>query len=136
LMEFLADHSELLEGVESSETGYLSMSGDEGTLSLARGFKIDESRALIAGAQKILTESDAKLVLMGHTHEPMDRPGDLPYLNTGSWTRYYRSTPSDQLLPWSILKEDQQNAFPYALKYAEIHSDAIEGPQLKDYAVK
>src|SRR5438270_6780848 len=28
LMEFLADHSELLEGVESSETGYLSMSGD------------------------------------------------------------------------------------------------------------
>jgi hypothetical protein len=35
-----------------------------------------------------------------------------------------------------MLKENQQNVFPYALKYAEINPDAIEGAQLKDYAVK
>lgn len=136
LMEFLGEHAELLDGLDQQDEGYLSISGDEGTLSLARGFKIDESRELMVGAKKILSTGEATLVIMGHTHEPLDRPADLSYINTGSWTRYYQRTDSDQLRSWSVLKAGENNQFPYSLKYAEVSSDAVEQAQLKEYGVK
>jgi UDP-2,3-diacylglucosamine pyrophosphatase LpxH len=73
LMVFLSEHFDLLKGLDQDDTGYLSVSGDSGTLSLARGFGIDESKELVAGAMKILIQNDAKVVVMGHTHEPLDR---------------------------------------------------------------
>jgi hypothetical protein len=136
LVIFLSEHLDLLDGLDVEEGGYLSASGDEGTLSLARGFRIDESKELMAGAANILNQSDTQLVLMGHTHEALDRPGRLAYLNTGSWTRYYTKTESEKLRPWSLLKAGKNNEFPYALKYAEVHAGSVGEAQLKEYSGK
>lgn len=137
LIEFLSEHADLLAGLDSQEHGYLSTSADEGTLSLARGFRIDETKELISGVSRIRTQNpEIKIVLMGHTHEPLDRPGGLPYLNTGSWTRYYQRSGSERLHPWSLLKAGNDNQFPCALKYAEVHRDAIDQAQLKEYPLK
>jgi len=136
LIAFLADHTVLLDGLDQDDTGYLSTSGDQGTLTLARGFRLDESRELMGGARKILAEPGVTMVIMGHTHEPLNRPGKLAYLNTGSWTRYYQQTRSEQLRSWSVLKAGQQNQFPYALKYVDVDSESVEGAELKDYVVK
>lgn len=135
LMVFLSDHSDLLDELDRDDSGFLSADGDEGTLSLTRGFRINESKELMRGAGAILDQEGAKLVIMGHTHEPLDRPGGMPYLNTGSWTRYYQHTHQDQfkLRPWSVLKAAAKNEFPYALKYVEIEPDAVEQAQLRDY---
>jgi len=133
LMEFLSDHVELLTDLDPDDTGYLGLSGEAGTLSLARGFHIDESQELIAAAKRILTDTSVRIVIMGHTHEPQNRPGNLAYFNTGSWTRYYQHSREDKLRPWSLLKSGSQNVFPFALKYAEVDAAAAEQAQLKDY---
>lgn len=137
LMVFLSDHVELMDGVERDEEGLLGLSGDEGTLSLARGYRINESKELMAGAADVLKkDSSVKMVIMGHTHEPLDRPGGLAYVNTGCWTRYYERTGSDKLRPWSLLKAAAGNQFPYALNFAEVLPDAVDRAEFKSYAGK
>ncbi|MBV8846608.1 MAG: metallophosphoesterase [Bryobacterales bacterium] len=133
LMNFLSEKPELLDGLDSEEDGYMGWDGEEGTLSLARGFRVNETQELINGAAGIIAAHPVKMVVMGHTHEPQDRPAGLPYLNTGSWTRYYKQSSSEKLLPWSLLKAAQQNHFPYALKYAEIQAGKPECAELKDF---
>jgi UDP-2,3-diacylglucosamine pyrophosphatase LpxH len=137
LLEFLADRPDLLQGLDPDDGGYLSNSGEDGTLSLARGFLVDESRELIEGARGILARNtDTKLVIMGHTHEALNRPANLAYMNTGSWTRYFQQSASEKLRPWSLLKKGSEKHFPFAPKYAEITSAGAEQAQLFDYAVK
>lgn len=136
LLEFLSEHMDLLADLESNDTGYLSQTGEEGTLSLARGFRVNESRELARGAMEILADTSVELVIMGHTHEPQDRPGGLDYINTGSWTRYYQHTDSAKLLPWSLLKNSAENELPFALKYAVVEAGAVKSALLQDYSVR
>ncbi len=125
LMEFLSDHLDLVGDLEPSDTGYLGLSGEEGTLSLARGFHIDESKELARGARDILTDTSVKIVIMGHTH----------YIKTGSWTRYYQHSDSMELRPWSLLKKSSENEFPFALKYAVVGAGTAKAALLQDFSI-
>jgi len=132
LMIFLSEHPELLDGLEPDDSGYLGLEGEEGSLTLARGFHVNESKELLVGAGSILASTDVKLVVMGHTHEPLNRPAGLAYVNTGSWTRYYQRSGSERLRPWSVLKQASRNEFPYALKYLEIEPGNVENARLAE----
>ena len=80
-----------------SATSLLGAGHRSDTLGLGRAFLADESAILTQGAQQVLRRDDADLVIMGHTHEPLDRPGNANYYNTGCWVRNF--VPSPDLVP-------------------------------------
>lgn len=118
LFDVLAENLDLLDGLGEEASSDLGIgSDDDGMLGLARGFVEDETQALIRAAAQIAEAHGTKVVVMGHTHEPVERPG---YLNTGSWTRYYRFDADESSRPWSMLRKHSFEAFPYELRYAEL----------------
>jgi DNA repair exonuclease SbcCD nuclease subunit len=128
VLAWLAEHLELLEEpAEAGRSDLLSTDeGDESYLSLARGFRLDETKLLEDAANKLLdpsSETGVKLVIMGHTHEPVEKPKGLSYYNTGSWTRYYRFNDDDHPSAWSILREQSYVNFPYELNYVDVDID-------------
>jgi UDP-2,3-diacylglucosamine pyrophosphatase LpxH len=120
LLEFLAGHLELFDSLDAGDAALLGVGVEPGTLSLVRGFNVNETAELLKGAAKLLEHGDTRAVVMGHTHEPVDRPAGVPYFNTGSWTRYYRFAPREHVTTWSILQTNSYEHFPYQLNYAEI----------------
>lgn len=136
LLDFLSENADLLGDLEADHTGYLGVEGGAGTLTLKRGFSINESAQLIAGAKGIVNDPTIKTVIMGHTHEPKDRPGDVPYLNTGSWTRYYDPRGRETPRSWSVLKEGLVDDFPYQLMYAEVESANVSAARLETFTEK
>jgi UDP-2,3-diacylglucosamine pyrophosphatase LpxH len=121
LLNFLADNPALLESLDEEERGFLSLGEDAGTLSLARGFAVDESGELKKRAKELLRRDDVGAVVMGHTHEAVN---SSDYINAGSWTRYYTFVSGQEPSSWSLLKVDSYANFPYSLKYVEISGDA------------
>jgi UDP-2,3-diacylglucosamine pyrophosphatase LpxH len=123
LLAFLAQHPELVADLEEDDDGLLSADGDDPeTLALAKGFRADETGDLKKAAAKILNANpDVRCVVMGHTHEPVNTP-EARYLNTGSWTRYYRFAAGDKTESWKVLKTDSFLTFPYELNYVETNS--------------
>jgi hypothetical protein len=97
---------------------------DDSYLALGKGFRLKETELLVNGAKKLLDPGNkmgGKVVVMGHTHEPVERSEGLNYYNTGSWTRYYRFTHGDDHpSAWSILSEQSYLSFPYKLNYVDI----------------
>jgi hypothetical protein len=67
---------------------------------------------------------------MGHTHERVENP---KYINIGSWTRYYQFADDEKLKPWSLLKSQSYEYFPYQLNYVEIASGRSEAARLITY---
>lgn len=120
LLAFLAEHPELVRGLDQDDEDLLSAGGaDPDTLALERGFNANETQDLKDAASTILRDHpDAGAVIMGHTHEPVNTP-ESRYYNTGSWTRYYRFTTGDKTQPWRILKTGSYLTFPYELNYLE-----------------
>lgn len=131
--EFLADHLELLDGFKEKDPSLLSLSGSTGTLSLGKRFVVDETKHLASKAQKIIESEALDIVIMGHTHVPIDRTQRINYINTGSWTRYYQCKGGEHLGSWSILKEDSYKNFPYELKYAEVVLGRVASAQLTTF---
>lgn len=126
LLDFLAEHIEFAETLEKSSEGLLSIGGQDGTLSLAKEYSIDESKRLAAAARAILDRKEASAVTMGHTHEPVDPTPEFPYCNTGCWTRYYQGDASkEKLKQWTMLKAEGQARFPFSLRYLEASNGAI-----------
>jgi len=128
IFTWLADHLELLaEPPDNAHRDLLDLDGgDEGYLSLSRGFRLNETALLVDAAAKLLKnsgEQPVKLVIMGHTHEPVRKPEGLSYYNTGSWTRYYRFDGDDLPSSWSILKDRSYVNFPFQLNYVDIDVD-------------
>jgi hypothetical protein len=123
LLSFLAENLNLLDGLQEEHPSYMGLSGNQATLTLFRGFSVDETSELIRASQRILKQDDPDIVIMGHTHESQDHPRGLKYINTGSWTRYYRFGADDRLQVWSILRSLSYEVFPYELNYAEIVPD-------------
>ena len=80
----------------------------------------DESVLLIRAAKEALRKDAVDVVIMGHTHETQNRPQGLSYLNTGCWTRYYQFKEGEKLRPWSFLRADAHEQFPYQLNCVEI----------------
>lgn len=120
LFTFLTDHLDILEGIDDVEPALLDLSGVPGTLTLAGGYNVDETAELMTAAHRILERGAATAVVMGHTHQPISAEGSLPYVNTGTWTRYYRFGSRDRVRSWALLKRDAIDHFPYQLNYAEI----------------
>jgi UDP-2,3-diacylglucosamine pyrophosphatase LpxH len=126
ILLWLSVHTELLEEpLPALNAGQLSTGeGEDGYLSLTKGFRLDEKALLREGAINLLdaqNEKGVKLVVMGHTHEPDEKPGGINYYNTGSWTRYYRfNDGKDHASAWSILRDQSYVSFPYMLNYVDI----------------
>jgi UDP-2,3-diacylglucosamine pyrophosphatase LpxH len=138
LLTFLSDNLDLLDSLPNIEVSYLDSSDSSemsGYLTLARGYKVDETKELIRAASKILGENKASAVIMGHTHESIYDFTKLRYVNTGSWTRYYHAD-KKELKSWDILKKDSYKLFPYQLNYAEIIPEDQEPVRLETYSVK
>ena len=133
VVDLLADHPEVLEGLEADDDGYLS-EGVPGTLSLAGGFKVNEGARLRAGAARTLADPQTAVVVMGHTHQPHPASKEAAYLNTGSWTRYYEHQVGQDPPPWSALTEAAAETFPYSLKYVVCEAAAPTEARLETFA--
>ncbi len=134
LVEFVASRPELLDGLEAADDGLLDFDGREGMLTLRRGFSVDESRQLAEGAEEILEDPSVEVVIMGHTHERQDRPDGRAYLNTGSWTRYYKQREGRN--SWAVLRDGSYEDFPYQLLYAAVDTRHPSKAKLELFAEK
>ena len=125
ILDWLANHLDLLEEPSPITEGNLLGvdAADDEYLSLSKGFRLDETALLVDAATGLLShlsQDPVKLVIMGHTHEPVERPGGLNYYNTGSWTRYFRFDGDGRPSSWSMLKEQSYVNFPFKLNYVDI----------------
>ncbi len=121
LLTFLADHLSLVDALEdeaSTDLSLSSRSGDE--LSLLKTFRIDETAKLTKAARTSLSRKDTTAVIMGHTHEVVRPREQLPYANTGCWTRYYRFGDDEPTPRWKLLRSPSYQLFPYELNYVQI----------------
>lgn len=133
LLDFLAEHPELLDPTETSET-VLSTHGGKGTLTLAKGFGADETQDLIDAASAVAArESGIETVVMGHTHQPVTKQDATTYFNTGSWTRYYQFGQKEKTHAWSLLRQSALANFPFQLLYVEVPAKGGGEPQLHEY---
>lgn len=132
LLIFLSENLDLLDALPQRSGSYLGRSGEDNTLSLAKGSNIDETHELILSARKVLEQNCLAGVVMGHTHERVDDFSTLKYFNTGSWTRYYNFA-SHSLMSWSILQQNSYKLFPYQLNYVEIVPDRDEPIRMITY---
>jgi UDP-2,3-diacylglucosamine pyrophosphatase LpxH len=124
LAEFLSENLDLLDGLPQGltegEESFLSAGEEDGTLTLIKGFSADETKDLIDAARRLLKDGSAGAVVMGHTHQVVNRPGGIGYLNTGCWTRYYRFAEDESVRRWSLLRDPLYEFFPYQLNYARL----------------
>jgi UDP-2,3-diacylglucosamine pyrophosphatase LpxH len=132
LLQFLADHPDVLDRFPDDSS--LLSGGGAGDLTLAGGFFEDETKVLSVAAQERLQEDPTvQTVVMGHTHEAMNRPSGIAYLNTGCWTRYYRFQASEQIHKWSLLRANApQEHFPYVLYCAVVPAVPGAPAELKE----
>jgi UDP-2,3-diacylglucosamine pyrophosphatase LpxH len=135
ILEWLADNLDLLEEPSVAEQeDLLSLDGfDDDYLSLAQGFRLNETALLVDASIRLLSkerEDAIELVIMGHTHEPVKKPEGLNYYNTGSWTRYYRFDDDNRPSSWSILRDQSYVNFPYALNYVDVDVDHPSSAQM------
>lgn len=119
LAEFLASHAELVAGIGEKDPALLG--SNPGTLTLKKGFNANETEELYAGAMRVAREP-ITTVVMGHTHEAVERLTPFTYFNTGSWTRYYRFAKKEATAAWRFLREQSYDRFPYQLRYVAVPS--------------
>lgn len=130
LLNFLVDHPDLTTNLSQLEGGILEQEESGGTLSLAKGFRIDETGALTSAARAVLKAPDVKVVVMGHTHERID---GSDYLNPGCWTRYYTFAPDNATPSWQVLQEQSYKTFPFQMNYVEIRPEETPIAKLKTF---
>jgi UDP-2,3-diacylglucosamine pyrophosphatase LpxH len=121
LIDFLADNSDLVERLGEKNAALLGE--QEGTLTLKRGFTANETEDLYRGASHIAS-GDVTTVVMGHTHEAIERAKSFTYFNTGSWTRYYRFAEHEPTAAWNMLRERSYERFPFHLRYVVVKPGA------------
>ena len=123
-LDFLSQNLEILTIIESGPS--------ESTLKLGTSFITSETDELSKQALKITAEArnNAQFVIMGHTHEVVDKPG---YINTGSWTRYYKVRKREHLRPWTVLRAGSWKDFPYQLHYALVRPAASPAAAIQTY---
>lgn len=130
ITDFFAENPDLVDILEPVRAGVLSTDGPDGTLTLGRGFRADETGDLLAAAGRIHRDRGASTVVMGHTHEPIEKRSEFLYCNTGSWTRYYRFEQTEKTRAWSLLRSQSFVDFPYRLLYFEATPDGARGMKL------
>jgi UDP-2,3-diacylglucosamine pyrophosphatase LpxH len=124
LLDFMCLDPGVLDGIPANDRGYLSQPGT-GYLTLGSAFLQDETKALKTAACAIVARGDATSVVMGHTHEPVEATAELNYVNTGSWTRYYREEKGARKgASWKLLKRSALEHFPFEGAYALIREES------------
>ena len=121
LLDFLAENPDLLEDLGEKEGALLGEQA--GTLTLKKGFTANETEDLYQGARRIAVDS-VTTVVMGHTHEAVERRDAFNYFNTGSWTRYYRFADNEPTAAWSMLRDQSYERFPFQLHYVMVKPQA------------
>lgn len=119
-VEFLANHTDLL--ADLGEKSPALLGSNPGTLTLKRGFNANETEDLYAGAAAV-ARGPITTVVMGHTHEGVERATPFTYFNTGSWTRYFRFAAKEPTAAWHLLRDQSYEQFPYQLRYVEVPRD-------------
>jgi hypothetical protein len=122
LIEFLAANADLIAGLGEKDPALLG--SNPGTLTLRKGFNANETDDLYAGAMRV-ARHPITTVVMGHTHEGLERWGAFTYYNTGSWTRYHRFAKNEPTAPWRLLREQSYERFPYQLRYVMVYPDCL-----------
>jgi UDP-2,3-diacylglucosamine pyrophosphatase LpxH len=122
-LEFLSQNLDLLAPIDRVP---------QSTLKLGTSFRTNETDLLSLYAKNIIKDASnaAKLVIMGHTHEVVDKPD---YINTGSWTRYYQLRKKEKLRPWAVLRKESWKEFPYKLNFVLAKSEAGRPATLETY---
>lgn len=120
LFDFLAETPALLEALEPARENLLGLNSNKGMLTLRQGFAADESDELLRAARNIHRSCDSEVIIMGHTHEPLERRDGFRYINSGSWTRYFRFDHKVKCPSWELLRAGSFEDFPYQLYYVEI----------------
>ncbi len=133
LIDFLADHMQILDEIQKAQSSLLSLDKQPGTLTLAKEFALDETGRLADAAAEALSSSSVEAVIMGHTHEPIESSPKLAYINTGSWTRNLDFKRGESLSSWSLLDADGVELFPYQLNFADIPSEHTSPPQFRTF---
>jgi len=118
LAAFLLEHPEAVEDFGEKDPALLGASS--GTLTLRDGYNANETESLYDAATSIANREKVTTIVMGHTHEPVERTAGFVYINTGSWTRYFRYSDADRTHPWRVLREKSYERFPYRLMYAMV----------------
>lgn len=118
LVVFLLEHPDVVEGIGENDSALLG--AFPGTLSLKNGYNVNETEVLYESAAAIANRERVTTIIMGHTHEPIERRAAFAYLNTGSWTRYLRYSDGERTHPWRVLREKSYERFPYQLRYAVV----------------
>lgn len=130
VLDFALARDPVLDAVALDADSMLGIGGgDDGMLSLARGFKIDETALLKAGAQLRLADPAVACVIMGHTHETVDLPR---YKNTGSWTRYWQVPPGEPMPSWRELVA-RAGSLPLLPHYAYVSDDPVVPVELRRF---
>jgi hypothetical protein len=135
LIEFLSEHLDIVADIGEKDLALLGAS--PGTLTLKTGFTANETEDLYTAARSVAHRTAVTTVVMGHTHEPIERSGAFTFFNTGSWTRYYRFGDKEKTEPWRLLRERSYERFPYLLHYIEVQPGSssatmktwLKGPQ-------
>ena len=86
---------------------------------------VNETDELQKEADKLLNNPalGVRNVVMGHTHEVVNSER---YINTGSWTRYYRVPEDKHLEPWTVLQSKSYTHWPYELNYAQLTAGGVQ----------
>jgi UDP-2,3-diacylglucosamine pyrophosphatase LpxH len=98
------------------------LGGDDGItlVALAKAAFEDGKLALRVVARDRAEATGAQVVVMGHTHQPDERPvSGARYFNPGCWTRYLELKP-DQRVTLEDLRDE--SVYPYALNYVRVES--------------
>ncbi len=125
LLDFALAHLDVLDTVTIDADSMLGIEGDDGMLTLAKGFSLDETQLLRDGATDALKSPGCRCVIMGHTHEPVD---DAGYKNTGSWTRYWQMMADDNPT-WSEMVV-RAPALPMSPRYARVPEEPSRDVEL------
>jgi UDP-2,3-diacylglucosamine pyrophosphatase LpxH len=94
--------------------------------SIARASFVDVKNGLFEAARKRGRQTNARVVVAGHTHQPDERElGDgAQYYNPGSWTRFLELE-RDQRVTLEMLRDERR--YPYRLNFVRVerHGDTL-----------
>lgn len=119
-LDLLARRFDIVKDWPEPAVGMLG-SGGGGMLTLGAAYDVDESAKLVEVAKDLIGKDGVLAVVMGHTHELVDHPSSVNYVNTGCWTRYLDS--QSAVHPKELLEPGAERHFPFSFNYAVAESN-------------
>lgn len=116
---------------QAESINFSSLRATEDPLEMGRMNQTQQRSMLRQAAEKITNQEKAKVIVFGHTHEPVQEllsNGSI-YINTGSWVKDFSYASPHT---WEMLfRGMHQSNRPDRLPYARIDYDEYDRPQAK-----